>query len=382
MNAIKLPDPVFVADQNHLQEMLESFSTEGALAVDTEANSLYAYQEQVCLIQISTLDRDYILDPLALEDLSPLGEIFYNPDVEKIFHASDYDVQILAEEFGFRFANIFDTMLAARILGYRRLGLDNLLEIHFGVEVNKRYQKANWGVRPLPDEMIRYAQVDTHYLIDLRNILAGKLTEKNRWEVAREDFNRACLAHERPSRKTLPPRWRGNGPQSLSPRKAAVYKALCEYRDDLARRKDLPPFKVFSSKELLALSEACPCSSQEMDRVEGLSRRVTEYHREEILAMVQKGMKAEPFSPPNNEHPGAGYLRRMGALKDWRKHTARKMDVNSSVVMPRSLLSEIATSNPANLDELGEILAEVPWRMEKFGTAILTVLSRIKEHHS
>jgi ribonuclease D len=354
--------------------MLESFSTEAALAVDTEANSLHAYQEQVCLIQISTLDTDYIVDPLALKDISPLGEVFANPNVEKIFHASEYDINILADDFGFRFANLFDTMLVARILGLKKLGLDSLLDRYFDVQVNKRYQKADWGRRPLPEGMIRYAQLDTHYLIDLRNLLARKLTETNRWEIAREDFQRACWAHERPSRRKLPPRWRGNGPQSLSPQKAAVYRELCEYRDRVARKRDLPLFKVFSSRDLLTLSEQCPRSKKALRSV--FSNRMVERHGENLLAAIRKGMEAEPFPPPHTTRPSSAYLGRLRALKEWRKTTARKWGVNSSVVLPRYLLDLVAKENPQTLEDLKEVLSEVPWRVETLGKDILRVLKR------
>ena len=158
-----LPAPKFINQQSVFEELMQRLAREKTLAVDTEANSLYAYQEQVCLIQISTNTDDYIIDPLPLNDLTPLGDIFKDPGVEKIFHASEYDILIMNDDFEFEFRNLFDTMLAAQILGREKLGLDALLEEFIGIKVNKKYQRANWGKRPLTDDMLRYAQMDTHY---------------------------------------------------------------------------------------------------------------------------------------------------------------------------------------------------------------------------
>ncbi len=162
------------------------------IAVDTESNSLHAYHERVCLIQFSTTEQDYILDPLALEDLSLLGPIFANPQIEKIFHAAEYDLICLRRDYGFTFSNIFDTMQAGRILGRKQAGLDRLLEDKFGVKVNKRFQKADWAVRPLSRDLLVYARLDTHYLIPLSNLLKADLEEKGLWQLALEDFQIAC----------------------------------------------------------------------------------------------------------------------------------------------------------------------------------------------
>ncbi len=144
---------------------------QAVIAVDTESNSLHAYRERVCLIQFSTVERDIVLDPLALDDLSPLAGIFANPDIEKVFHAAEYDLICLRRDYGFSFSRIFDTMHAGRILGSRLAGLDRLLEDKFGVKISKHFQKADWGVRPLSRELLLYAAVDTHYLIPLRDLL-------------------------------------------------------------------------------------------------------------------------------------------------------------------------------------------------------------------
>ncbi|MBS1250966.1 MAG: Ribonuclease D [Chloroflexi bacterium] len=375
MKTHNLPDPILIENKSALDRMLDDLSQEAALGVDTEANSLHAYQEQVCLIQISTLERDYLVDPLAIEDLSSLRDIFSDPKIEKIFHASEYDVIMLAKDLGFEMANIFDTMLAARILGRKKMGLDSLLEELLGVKVNKRYQKADWGKRPLPAGMLRYAQIDTHYLIDIRNILATQLRQAKRWELAQEDFTRACNAHERPSRQKLPPCWRGNGPQDLSPQKAAVYKKLCDYRDGIAQKKDKPLFKVFSRRFLVTLAEECPRNQHELRTIKGVPHWMKKRYGAGLLKSIQEGLEAEPFAISYPQRPDRDYLDRVQELKAWRKKTAKKMGVNSAVILPRVILNAIAENNPHTREELESVMEEVPWRMEHFGKEILRTIT-------
>jgi len=158
-----------------LEKLARRLARHSILGVDTESNSLFAYREQVCLIQFSTSDEDALVDPLALDDLSPLADIFASPKIEKIFHAAEYDLICLKRDFGFSFANLFDTMVAARILGWEEIGLGSILKAEFDVQLDKRFQRANWGKRPLAAELINYASRDTHYLIPLRDRLWSDL---------------------------------------------------------------------------------------------------------------------------------------------------------------------------------------------------------------
>lgn len=372
-----LPPAVLIQEDGPFHAALEDFSRQSVLAVDTEANSMYAYQEQVCLIQVSTPDRDYIVDPLALEDLSPLGEIFKDPGIEKIFHASEYDVKILWDDFRFHLENLFDTMIAARMLGRKKLGLDSLLEERFGIQVNKRFQRADWSRRPLPEDMLRYARLDTHFLIEIRNWLAEELKNAGRWEIAQEDFRRAARAYQRPERDRLPACWRQKGARELPPQKAAVMQSLSEYRDRIARERDQPLFKVLGNKTLLSLAEECPTSLEQLRRSGIPHKNQALQLGEELLEVISRGLKAQPIRPPRSPRPDDSVLARERALKDWRKTKARAVGVNSAVILPRYLLSEVAQKNPRSQEELAEILKdEVPLRYQHYGQEILKVLSR------
>src|SRR5215207_5802682 len=185
MTAETLSPPIWVDHQNVLNKMLADLSAQSQVAVDTESNSLHAYREQVCLMQFSTPEKDYVVDPLALPDQSLLAPIFKSPEIEKIFHAAEYDLICMRRDFGFEFSTLFDTMHAARVLGYQFVGLDSLLTEKFRVRMDKRHQKADWGERPLTPAQIDYARLDTHYLFNLRDMLEAELQEKDRLELAR-----------------------------------------------------------------------------------------------------------------------------------------------------------------------------------------------------
>jgi len=375
-NNITLKPPQFVNKQAVFEKILLDLKGEKTLAVDTEANSLYAYREQVCLIQISSSTKDYILDPLALEDISPLGEVFSNPSIEKIFHASEYDILIMYDEYQFGFRNLFDTMLAAQILGRNKLGLDALLEEIVGIQVNKKYQRANWGKRPLPEDMLQYAQMDTHYLLKIRHALAAELEKKGLTPIATEDFSRACRVHRQDREERLAPYWRINGARKLPPQKAAVLVKLFEYREQVARKRNQPVFKVISSQTLLSLAEQCPTSAQQLLKLDLVGKNVLRRHTEGLVQAISAGLASDPVRPPRRERADDSFFAREKALRDWRKQTAQKMNVNSAVVLPRELLYALVSTNPANGQELAKVLADVPWRLERFGEDILSILTK------
>ncbi len=376
MTAHHFQTPLLITRANALRQLVDRVCAEPILAVDTESNSLFAYREQVCLIQFSTPQEDFLVDPLMLEDLSPLAPLFANPKVEKVFHAAEYDLITLKRDFGFSFCNIFDTMLAARILGWEELGLGSILKTQFNVQLDKRHQRANWGQRPLPAEMLDYARQDTHYLIPLRFRLKSELKSKERWPLALEDFNRLCSVNGRNTEEAPEACWRVSGVNELGPKQAAVLQELCRYRDQVARSIDRPVFKVIGDHTLLAIAAACPGDLEALERCAYLSPKQLRRHADGLLRAVQRGLEADPLYPPRQIRPDERYLSRLEVLRRWRKKTAQQLGVNSDVILPRDLLYALAAIDPISQKELNAVLAQVPWRLEHFGDEILSLLKR------
>ncbi len=367
-----LPPPVWVADPGSLAKLVRSLASEPRLAVDTESNSLHAYREQVCLIQFSTPKKDYLVDPLALHDLSSLAPLFSNPAIEKVFHAVEYDQICLKRDFDINFVNIFDTMQAARILGYRQVGLDAMLAEKLGINLDKRYQKADWGVRPLSPEMLSYARLDTHHLLDLRDNLQAELQERGRWELACEEFTRLAAGNGS-TRADLPAWQRVKGTRNMSRQQLAILQELCNWRCAEAEQLGRPVFKVMDDKRLVSIAMAAPKSETELEALDLTARQIYVFGGD-ILKAVGQGRKAAPVHRPIAGHPDPHILNRLNALSAWRKGAAQKMAVESDVVLPKPWMHAIAEQGPKNLRELSALMPRSPWRLKTFGAQILKAL--------
>lgn len=372
---VNLSVPFLIVHPNDLQQLVEVLSAEPIIGIDTESNSLHAYREQVCLVQFSTPREDFLVDPLGLQDLSPLAPVFANPDIEIVFHAAEYDVMCLKRDFGFEFVNLFDTMIAARILGIKEVGLGALLLNEFGVSLDKHYQRANWGKRPLSAEQLEYARMDTHYLLPLRERLLGELESRDLLALAAEDFRRVSCVNGNYNHAETDICWQIGGAYDLTPQQVAVLIELCEYRDRVAYSLDRPLFKVLASKTLLAIAEQCPTQFDQLRRIPGLSPHNLRQHSRELLSAVRRGLQAEPVKLERPPRPDNRFLTRLETLREWRKNLAQQWQVESDVILPKDILVEISKVSPHTFDELGVVMKTSPWRLQKFGEQILSVIN-------
>lgn len=370
-----LPPPQWLADPTHLNALIDTLTHEAAIAIDTESNSLHAYREQVCLIQISIPTRDYLLDPLALPDLTPLGPLLANPQQQKIFHAAEYDVICLKRDYGFEFTNLFDTMVAARTLGWAQVGLAALLEKYFGVKMNKKHQRANWGRRPLTREQLDYARLDVHYLLALRDILEKELTAAGRMEEAREEFDRLAHLRVEPPAANHNHFWHLNGARDLKPAQAAVLREVYQYRERQAERANRPPFKILSEQTLMEIAQRLPRSLDDLRVLSGMTPGQMDRHASALLQAVQLGLAAPPPHPPRQQREADDVRERYERLHVWRKRKAQARGVESDVILPRDTLWELARRVPRTPDDLLAIATLGPWRRTMYGAELLNVMN-------
>lgn len=373
-----LPAPTVVRTTAALRGVVDRLRSEPLVAADTESNSLFAYHERVCLIQLSSRREDIIVDPLVMDDLSALNDLFADPAIEIVFHAAEYDIISLKRDFGFAFTNLFDTMLAARVCGWTRTGLGNILEDLFGVTVDKRHQRADWSQRPLPRELLRYAQMDTHFLPALRDHLYAELTALGRLEEAREMFD--ALSALSPAGQHFDPEgyWRIQGVRDLSPRQISIARELYLLRDAIARRTDRPLFKVFGDDVLVALAALEPRRLEDLRSVPGLNTRLIQTDGAAILEAIERGRRAKPPRPPARNHTYDPVVQeRYQALHEWRKKRAAERGVESDVIVPRDVLWTLARLAPTRLDELQAIPGLGPWRRAVYGAELLAVLQQV-----
>lgn len=373
MTAETLPPPVWVDDLDKLERMVDELSAHPRLAVDTESNSLHAFRERVCLVQFSTSQKDYVVDPLAFDDLDLLAPLFKNPDIEKIFHAAEYDLVCLKRDYGFEFSNLFDTMQAARILGYQHVGLDNILAEKFGVKVDKRHQKANWAARPLTHAQLDYARMDTHFLIPLRDMLETELRENDRWGFASDDFALACHV-DSPREKTNGASWkRFSARKDVTPRELTILSELCLCRDAIAERMDRPPFKVIPDSLLLDIAKNPPEKDVDLAGI-GLSPKQIRLWGDQILAATRRGEANPLVKREQAERPKDAMLKRLDKLKTWRKKVAGQLKVESDIILPKDFLYELAENPPKDMRALKSVMRESPFRFEEFGDQIYKLI--------
>jgi ribonuclease D len=378
-----LPPAAYVRTSAHMREAMARLRAELAhdplLAVDTEANSMYAYRERVCLIQLSTRQSDYIVDPLAGFDIGPLGELFSSDAVEKVFHAAEYDLLCLKRDYGFTFTRLFDTMIAARIVGMKAFGLGALLEAHIGVRPDKSHQRDDWGQRPLPKSSLQYAQTDTHYLPRLRDVFAERLSETERWQDAHEAFAELC--HVEPARREFDPEgfWRLALPNQLNRRQAAVLREVYLLREQLAQERDVPPFKIFSDKTLVAFAQHAPLTPETVEQIDGMSSSQMRRYGAQVLEAVDRGTKARPPAPPPPEPPTEpAVVERYTALQKWRKQRGEARGVESDVILPRETLWALAQHSPASVEAMRSIRGLTDYRLQQYGAELLAVLDRFR----
>jgi len=367
--------------------MLAHLEGEPALAVDTESNSLYVYQERVCLIQISVPDVDYLVDPFALRDLSGLGPFLADPRVLKVFHGAEYDLSVLHRDFQFTVANLFDTMWASRILGWPAHGLGDLLQEQFGVTLNKKYQRANWGLRPLPPAQLDYARLDTHYLLPLQEIQARELAATGRWPQARHRFER--LVEIRWESKGFDPEgfWRLPGVRDLDDAGRGVLRQVYLFREERARHENRPPFRVLSNRALVSLAEQRPQNRRELARIKGVSEGMARRYGQGLLNAIQRGKehplswKDRPRSENNhgsrpNGRPAPAAQARFEALRQWRNAKAQERGVEPDIVLNNQALWSIAILNPHSRQELTGDGLLARWQVDEYGDELLAVVAR------
>jgi ribonuclease D len=360
--------------QDKLDHALERVGAHAQIAVDTEADSLHSYFDKVCLIQISLPDEDLIVDPLERLDLTRFGEILADPAITKVFHGGDYDLRILHRDFGFTVRNLIDTSICAQLLGYEGLGLAALLDRHFGLKVNKTHQRADWSMRPLTQEMLDYASMDTHYLVALAAKLQEELTALGRWEWALEEFARLENVRYREVSEEDPEPWRKvKNIGGLERRSLAIVRGIHEWRDALARKADRPPFKVLGNDTIVEIAKEKPATYRDLAQLKSVSRYHADRYGRELAAIVRRAMEIPEAELPERNEPKA-WIRdksleaRINRLKAVRDRYARELKIDGSVLGARHILAAIATSGSLDVPAMRE------WQRNLMGAELLKVL--------
>jgi ribonuclease D len=365
-----------------LEALARDLLHEKVLAFDTEADSFYHYFDKTCLVQIATRRDIYLVDPLALggpSELAPLGPVLASPNVQKVFHAAEYDIYVLKRDCGFRFANLFDTMISAQLLGYPSIGLAALAERHHGVSLPKDEQRSDWSARPLTASQLSYAAADVTYLIPLAEQLASELDAAGRRGWADEEFE-TLTRREWPDRQFDELGYlKIKGARSLEKTCLAILRELFLLRDARAREIDRPPFKVLANRALLEIAERQPQTLEELGEIKGITDLILRRLGRDVLAAVARGLKKGHGPVPRLAGNGRRRMdrpteRRLAALKRWRGQRAGQLSLDPGVLCPNAALEAVATRRPGTRDELARVAELKPWFVREFAEEILAEL--------
>jgi ribonuclease D len=374
-----LNDFQLITNKDTLAATLESFAGERVIALDTEASSFHRFRESVCLVQLSTRSHTFLVDPLSLQDLSPLGRLLADPGMEVVIHDADYDLRILAKHHGIRVENVFDTLVAAELVNEPEIGLAALLGKYQGLQIDKRFQKADWSKRPLPQPMLEYAAGDTSHLIALRDILEEKLRAKGRWEWAEEEF---ALLTDAPFNLPVndePAFLRMKGAKTLKPHELAILRELFQWRDGIAEKQDRASFMILGNDVILSLATDPPKGMKDILQRKGVNERVIERYGTAIMAAVQRGLDL-----PKEEWPRVpkgkrwqrddDYEHRLKRLKQTRDQLTTEHDLRPGIVAANQLLMDIARTLPGDMDALAALPGMRRYQVKHFGEGLLKAL--------
>ncbi|MHA7838170.1 MAG: ribonuclease D [bacterium] len=379
-----MADFEIITQKSELEALAQELLQEEVVAFDTEADSFYHYFDKVCLVQVATRKRCWLIDPLELggpAELAPLAPVFSSPRVRVLFHAAEYDIYVLKRDCGFEFANLFDTMVSAQLLGYPAIGLAALIERHFGVSLPKDEQRSDWSRRPLTEKQLSYAASDVLYLIKLAEKLEKELIKAGRLEWAQDDFE-SLVGRRWPDREFDELGYlRIKGARSLAPVELAVLRELYLLRDERAREIDRPPFKVLGNRTLLEISRAQATDLDSLGEIKGITDLILKRLGKDLVAAVKKGLR-KPHGPiPKLETAGRRRMdrrteKRLTALKTWRGPRAEALKIDPGVLCPNATLEAIAWAVPENAEDMKSLPELKPWFVREFAEEILGVLER------
>ena len=338
---------------------------------------MHSYQEKVCLLQFSWEDETALVDPLAGADMKALRAPFSNPDIRKIFHAADYDIRCLARDFDMQICGLFDTMIASQLLGEPKVGLADVLRKYFGLELDKKYQRADWSKRPLDANMLHYAAEDTRHLEALHLILRRSLEEKNRLWWAEEEF--LLLEQVRFSPPAGPACLQVKGASALKPRQLEVLEQLLAWRDAQARSRDCPAYKVLGTKPLLAIAAAMPHTLGALEAIDEFPAKLRQRYARAILECVEVARTRPEHELPvvpvrRRREFDPGVEERLRTLKKWRAGKARELELDPGVLINNQTLIQIARMEAQTLDDLGAVAGMRAWQRRVLGQDIIQAL--------
>jgi ribonuclease D len=373
---------LYLDKPEQVDRFLNEISTVKELALDTEGASFHRFLDRIYLIQLSTRERDAIIDPLPLGSPTGLGDLLQSKSVEVVFHDADYDLRLLHQDYGWHVTNIFDTRIASQLLGIKSFGLAALLEQFFDVKLDKKHQRADWSMRPLTPDMLDYAAQDTRYLLQLKDHLKGELTRRGRLHWAQEEFVR-IEGTRWEAEESMEGFLRLKGARDLTRQELAVLREVANWRDAVAAQLDRATFRVIGNEALFELARRAPRSVSELGAIKGMPKGMIERAGADIVAAVRRGTEVPEAELPKfprgqRWNKDRDFDERVTRLKTVRDSAATRLDLDPGVLCSRERLENIARSGAKSVEELAVIPDLRRWQIEEMGAGFIAALSHQK----
>lgn len=374
----------FVTDSETLARVVpEVLAGAKEIGVDAEMNGLHAFRARVCVLQIATETADLVVDTVLVKDLRPLERVLASKDLVHFLHGAAHDVKCLKQDFGLSFGGLFDTYVAAQLLGVEKLGYGDIVSTRFGVTLDKTLQTCDWGKRPLATKQIEYLRGDIRFLIELGRQLRAELHAKDLVEEATHEFGRVAALPADDESLAEDAYLRPKESRELPPVGLAVLRELFMVRHAIARGLDRPPFKVVRDEVLLEIARKRPLTVEELGKIPGLPRHPSSRMFAELQGAVSRGVEAgapPPLTPkPVSARVDGDEIRarrsREDAMRSWRKQTATALKVPPMAVLPSYSIEDVVRDPPASLDALAKRPGLIAKRVKLHGAAILQTLA-------
>jgi ribonuclease D len=359
---------------------MSSIGSSKLVAVDTEGASFHRFVDRIYLLQISTREKTAVIDPLPIGVPRELGALVEDPQVEIVFHDADYDLRLLQQDYGWQIRNVFDTRVAAQLMGIKAFGLAALLERFFGLKLDKKHQRADWSMRPLTKDMLDYAALDTMYLPDLRDRLKQALEAAGRWSWAREEFTRLEATRWSPDEDDTA-FLRMKGARDLNRRDLAILRELVAWRNTVAAEHDRATFRILGNESLFEIIKSLPRDKASLGAIKGMPRGILESRGVDILRAIERGLAVPEADLPR--FPRAArwdrdpdFDVRVNALKTVRDEIAGKLDLDTGVLCARERLEAVARAKPRTMADFDAIQELRRWQVEVLAPGFLRALER------
>jgi len=361
-----------------VDRFLDEISHVREIALDTEGASFHRFLDRIYLLQLSTRERSAIIDPLPIGSPEKLGKLLLDRNVETVFHDADYDLRLLHQDYGWHVTNLFDTRIAAQLLGIKSFGLAALLEQFFDVKLDKKHQRADWSMRPLTPDMLEYAAQDTRYLLQLRDHMKSELQRRGRWSWAEEEFAR--LEGTRwEAEEEMESFLRLKGARDLTRRELAVLREVVNWRDTVAAQLDRATFRVMGNEVLLELARRSPRSVSELGAIKGMPKGMVDRAGPDIVASIRRGMEAPEEELPKfprgqRWNKDRDFDERVSRLKLVRDEAATRLELDPGVLCSRERLENVARSGAKSIEELAAVPELRRWQIEEMGAGFLAAI--------